>query len=143
MLRIDWLPLITALSFFNVAAQTDLPDVRIRGEKPLRPERPDKPDRRGKSAEMKEIVRDFRAKLTELHAECQDLKKQLKDATEEERAKLREELVANRETVNTLKEQFRDDVRELHESLKNHGGKVDDEAKAEAKATTNSGRSRE
>jgi hypothetical protein len=112
-------------------------------EKPEKPQRPEKPESPGKSVEMKELVGDFRAKLTELNTQRKDLAKQIKDATEEERAKLREELAANREAIGKLKEQFRDDVKELHANLKNHTDKVDAETKAEAKAAAKSGRSRE
>jgi hypothetical protein len=119
------------------------PVVPVTPEKPEKPDRPEKPENPGRSVEMKEIVGDFRAKLTELHASRADLQKQMKDATEEERAQLREQLQANREEVAQLKEQFRDGIKELHASLKNHGGKIDAEAKAEARAAAKTGRARE
>ena len=44
---------------------------------------------------------------------------------------------------NKVKETFRDAVRDLHDSLKNHEGKVAAEAAAEAKSNGKGGRSRD
>jgi Spy/CpxP family protein refolding chaperone len=164
-----WLAVITALNLFAAfsvqadsgsntedsgTVETGNPDKGVNPDKPEKPEhpehpvhpekpaRPEKPDEHGKSGEMKAIVSDFRTKLTELNAQRVDLAKQMKDATEEQRAKLREDMAANRDAITHLKEQFRDEVRELHDTLKTHGNKVDAEAKAEAIAAAK-GRSRE
>lgn len=109
-----------------------------------RPDRPDKPDNHGGgSAAMKELVKEFQTKITDLHNQRQDLVKQLKDATEDQRAAIREQLQANRDAINQAKEEFRDAVKELHVTLKNQTAKVDAELKAELKANAKGGRARE
>jgi hypothetical protein len=107
-----------------------------------RPERPEKPEHRGRNAEMKETFSKFNAKLADLQAQQKDIAKQWSDANREERRKLRDELKVNRETYNKLKDQFHDDVAELHDSLKNHDRKVDREAQAEAKSKARAAKSR-
>lgn len=169
-MKTNWLAIVTALNLlFGFAAKADLGttsgdgqggsgsrksalsekssdqggDSQVKPELPEKPVRPETPDNSGKSDLMKQLVSDFQTKAAVLRAQRLDLNKQLKDATEEERAKLREQLQANRDAVAKLKEQFRDDVKELHDSLKNHGDKVDAELKAEAKAAAKGGRTRD
>ncbi len=163
-MKTNWLAIVTALNLlFGFAAKADLGTTTgdgqggsgsrksglsekssdQGGESQVKPVRPETPDNSGKSDLMKQLVSDFQTKAAVLRAQRLDLNKQLKDATEEERAKLREQLQANRDAVAKLKEQFRDDVKELHDSLKNHGDKVDAELKAEAKAAAKGGRTRD
>jgi hypothetical protein len=163
-MKTTWLAIITALNLlFGFGAKADIsgsitsgevqkgekPETRedqgdwAKGEKPGKPDRPERPDSSGNNAAMKEIVVDFQTRTANLRAQRGDLVKQLKDATEEERAKLRGELQANREALVKLKEQFRDEIQALHDSLKDHTDKVDAEAKAAAKENGKAGRSRD
>jgi hypothetical protein len=114
-----------------------------RPTRPEKPETPEKPDTDAKSPDIREIMADFRTKVTELQAQRQDLRKQLIEASEGQRAKIREELQASREAWSVLKEHFRDEIKELQATLKNHELRVNAEEKAEAIAAAKGGKSRE
>ena len=111
-------------------------EVSTSEEKPARPEKPERPERPKKDVtgqEVKELVAEFRTKMAEFHAEQKELVKKLKSATAEEREGIREQLKQNREGFHTVKEQFRDTVKEVTGDLKDHAAKVSAEVKADTK----------
>lgn len=130
---------------FGTRAQTEVAgDVRAEvavavstsAEKPARPEKPERPERPKKEVggqEVKDLVAEFRTKMTEFQSEQKELVKKLRTASEEERTQIREQLKTNREEFHAAKEEFRDSVKDATENLRDHVVKISAEAKAENK----------
>lgn len=121
---------VDAQTEVEVALSTSI-EKRVRPEKPERPERPKKKDISGE--EVKELAAEFRATMAEFHAEQKELVKKLKSASETERTQIREQLKTHREEFNTVKEGFRDAVKEVTGSLKDHVVKVSAEVKKDSR----------
>lgn len=108
-----------------------------------RPEKPTLPDRdnSGKHDAIKEIVAAFKAKAEEFHKQQTELNKSLSEATKEDRAKIRDQLKANRDTFAQLKQDFRDQVKDAASKLQEQKQKISEETKE--KQNAHRGRSRD
>jgi hypothetical protein len=128
------LPVIIALSFtISFARADDLPlvdlgdpirvaDLEVR----VRPERPDRPNRE-RSAAVKEVLDQFKAKRSEFIARQRDLARQLKGASEDDKEAVREKIRQNRAAFAEAKDDFHDDLKSATEKLKDVGRKLHEE----------------
>ena len=99
-------------------ADVELPDLPV--EPPRgRPERPEKPERpaspgQEKSDIVRGLVDDFRAKAEEYKNAQQDLVKRFKNASAEERARIREQIKEIKEQFREAKDQFQSEMKASH-----------------------------
>jgi hypothetical protein len=86
---------------------------------PDRPDKPEKPNvpRPGKDV-VKQLVRDFRTKAEEYKLQQQELTKKLKDATADDRAKVREQMKQLLNDYQEMKDQFRDQIKDQAHKVK-------------------------
>ena len=95
-----------------VVAPTPPPE---RATLPPRPERPTNPGQPAPAQEVKDLVRDFQAARRAFQKQQQELQRQLKTATEEQRAIIREQL---KENLQQWLEQQKAQIQELREQAK-------------------------
>ena len=106
----------------NPPPPIDLPgdDIEIPGlpggngnGKPEKPEKPDRPTPPGQEKKdlVKDLINDFRAKAEEYKNSQQDLVKKYKNATAEERARIREQIKELKEQFREAKDQFQSEMK--------------------------------
>jgi hypothetical protein len=86
-----------------------------------KPDRPDRPERSDTKRPDKEVVRQlvdsFRAQAEDYKKQQQELTRKLKDATDEDRARIRDEIKQLRDNFQEAKDQFRDQIKEQSDKL--------------------------
>ena len=93
--------------------------------RPERPERPERPDRPQLPPEIRRLLAVFE-KARDTYLEKQkELLKQLKDATEEQKAALREQLKENQDKFAKIRAELRERLKELRDQLPKHRDAID------------------
>ena len=104
------------------------PQIEVR----VRPDRPDRPNRE-RTAAMKEALTHFKQKRVEFIAQQRDLTRQLKGASEDDKAAIREKIRQNRASFVETKEEFHDELKASSEKLKEMGRKLQEERAGSSK----------
>ena len=101
------------------------PEIGANGGQVVRPERPERPDRPQLPPEIRRLLAVFE-KARDTYLEKQkELLKQLKDATEEQKAALREQLKENQDKFAKIRAELRERLKELRDQLPKHRDAID------------------
>ena len=101
------------------------PEIGANGGQIVRPERPERPDRPQLPPEIRRLLAVFE-KARDTYLEKQkELLKQLKDATEEQKAALREQLKENQDKFAKIRAELRERLKELRDQLPKHRDAID------------------
>src|SRR5262249_41291350 len=112
----------------GVSSGTEGPGSPSFFERPVRPDQPDGASSTTRNT-IKELTEAFKLKAVEFHQRQVQLAKSLADASSEDRARIRDEMKANRDAFAQIKDEFRDQVRDTVAKLKDQKQKLDDETK--------------
>ena len=112
-----------------------------RNDQPERPDRSDKSNQPDASGELKKIRDEFKQVQNRFVEEQKELRQKLKEATEDDRARIRNEIQTKRQSFVDQQVQVRDEIRrlmqDLKDKLKDHRDVLDaakEDAKDKAKA---------
>ena len=95
--------------------------------------RPERPDRAQTAPVIKEALEKMRQRRAEFIARHRELERQLKGATAEDRATIRQQMLENRTAFSEAKEEFHEDLKAVSEKLKDQVRKIGQERQSSSK----------
>ncbi len=98
----------------------------VKKGQPEKPEKPERPQRPSGVVEMQDLIKDFQSARDSYLKDRQELLKQLKAATAEERAALREQMKQNMAEWREAQKQHAQELRDAAKDIKNSVGSVSD-----------------